>query len=223
VLFTQTAAIVRRYIEEKVRVQRPADVKDLFLSPYFGHAVEILLGAIRPDTSQGEAPEIPRYELNRGPGSTQDVDFWTSRPVREVVHSHVNYVVADTKRWEQSAAYYIDTHSGVAAFVKNAGLGFAVPYLYNGQVHDYVPDFLIRLKGADSCHLILETKGYDPLLDVKKAAAERWVDAVNAEGSYGRWHYDVVLKLADIRARIDDAVKSFGELRSKSGTQYMMQ
>jgi len=63
VLFTQAAAIVRRYIDEKVRVQPPADVKDLFLSPYYGFAVEVLLGAIRPDTSQGEAPEIPRYEL----------------------------------------------------------------------------------------------------------------------------------------------------------------
>jgi len=208
VLFTQTAAIVRRYIEEKLRVQRPADVKDLFLSPYYGFAVEILLGAIRPDTSQGEAPEIPRYELNRGPGSTQDVDFWTSRPVREIVRSHVNFVVADTKRWEQSAAYYIDKHPGVAAFVKNAGLGFAIPYLYNGQMHDYVPDFLIRLGTAKPSHLIFETKGFDPLLDIKAAAAERWVAAVNAEGSYGRWRYAVSLKLDEINPRIDEAVKS---------------
>ena len=48
------------------------------------------------------------------------------------------------------------------AFVKNAGLGFAIPYLHNGQMHDYVPDFIIRLKTPD-LHLILETKGYDPL------------------------------------------------------------
>ena len=70
----------------------------------------VSLEAIRPDTSQGEAPEVPRYEASRGPGSTADVDFWTSRDVREVNRFHLNYVVADTKQWEQSAAFYIDKH-----------------------------------------------------------------------------------------------------------------
>ena len=50
------------------------------------------------------------------------------------MHSHLNYVVADTAKWEQSAAYYIDKHPAVAAFVKNAGLGFAIPYFHNGQM-----------------------------------------------------------------------------------------
>ena len=45
--------------------------------------------------SAGEVAEIPRYEANRGPGSTADVDFWTSRDVREVVHCHLNERVAD--------------------------------------------------------------------------------------------------------------------------------
>ena len=183
VLFPQVAAIVCRYLAEKVRVQPPADIKDLFLSPYYGWVVERLAEAIQPDTSQGEAPEVPRYETSRGPGSTAEVDFWTSRDVREVVHCHLNYVAADTKKWEQSAAYALDRHPGVTAFVKNAGLGFAVPYLHNGQPHDYLPDFIIRLKVEPVCHLILETKGYDPLQEVKCAAAERWVAAVNADGT----------------------------------------
>ena len=64
------------------------------------------------------------------------------------MHSHLNFMVADTEKWEQSAAYLIDTHPDVHAFVKNSGLGFAVPYLHNGQMHDYVPDFIIRLKSG---------------------------------------------------------------------------
>ena len=108
------------------------------------------------------------------------MDFWTSREPREVVKCHLNYVVPDTQKWEQAAAYYIDSHAAVDAFVKNSGLGFAIPYLHNGQMHDYMPDFIIRLKTEPPVHLILETKGYDPLEEVKKAAAERWVDAVNA-------------------------------------------
>ena len=44
------------------------------------------------------------------------------------------------------------------AIVKNAGLGFAIPYLHNGQPHDYMPDFIIRLKTEPPIHLILETR-----------------------------------------------------------------
>lgn len=203
VLFPQMAAIVESYLARKVRVQSPADIRDLFLAPYYGWLVERLLEAIRPDTSQGEEPEVPRYETSRGPGSTAEVDFWTSRDVREVIHSHLNYVVADTARWEQSAAYFIDKHPVTAAFVKNAGLGFAIPYLHNGQMHDYLPDFLIRLKAESPRYLILETKGYDPLEDVKRAAAERWVAAVNADGSYGRWQYALAKKVADVPGILD--------------------
>jgi type III restriction enzyme len=205
VLFPQLVQIVSRYLNEKVKVHPPADLKDLFLAPYYGWLVEILLEALRPDTSQGEAPEVPRYESTRGPGSTADVDYWTSREPVEIVRSQVNYVVPDTKRWEQSAAYYIDKHSAVHSFVKNAGLGFAVPYLYNGQMHDYMPDFIIRLKSDSSFHVILETKGYDPLEDVKRAAAERWVAAVNAEGSYGRWAYRIAKKTTEVSGIITAA------------------
>jgi type III restriction enzyme len=46
--------------------------------------------------------------------------------------------------------------------------------------------------------MILETKGYDPLEEVKRDAANRWVAAVNAEGSYGRWSYRMVKKPTEI-------------------------
>ncbi|MBR8839750.1 MAG: DEAD/DEAH box helicase family protein [Stigonema ocellatum SAG 48.90 = DSM 106950] len=161
VLFPQLYKICDRYLQEKVHPIPPADILDVFLSPYYGWVIEQLVEAIRPDTSLGEAPEIPRYETYRPIGSTEDVNFWTSKPVREIVHSHLNYVVADTWQWEQTAAYLIDTHPATAAFVKNAGLGFAIPYIYNGQPHDYLPDFIIRLKTEQLNYLILETKGYD--------------------------------------------------------------
>jgi type III restriction enzyme len=203
VLFPQLVAIIQRFIDEKVQAIPPADKKDLSLSPYYGWLIERLQESIRPDTASGETPEVPIYEANRGPGSTSDVDYWTNRDVREIVNSHLNYVVADTKRWEQSAAYYIDRHGAVEAFAKNAGLGFAIPYFDNGQHHDYTPDFIIRLKGPAERYLILETKGYDPLEDVKTQAAIRWVNAVNADGSYGKWEYEIVHKPEDIPTRLD--------------------
>jgi len=161
----------------------------VFLSSYYGRAVEQPSSVIRPDAAAGEAPEVARYESHRGPGSTAYVEFWTSKEVREVMKSHLNYVVAGTKKWKRSAAYMLDTHPLMDAFVKNQSLGFAIPYLHNGEMHDYVPDFIVRLKADPPVHLILETKGFGPLGEVKRQAAVRWVAAVNAEGSFRRWAY----------------------------------
>jgi type III restriction enzyme len=205
VLFPQVARIVARYLAERVHPKPPANRLDVFLAPYYGWAIEVLLQAIQPDRSAGEAPELPRYEVNRDDGSTADVDFWTTREVCEVVKSHVNYVVADTPKWEQSAAYQIDRHPRVEAFVKNAGLGFAIPYLHNGQPHDYQPDFLVRIKTDPPFTLILETKGYDPLAEVKAAAAQRWVEAVNAEGRHSSWAYVVARDPSAVPKLIDGA------------------
>jgi type III restriction enzyme len=204
-LFPQLAGIVGRYVERKVNVLAPADRKDLFLAPYYGWLVEALLQNLKGDVGAGEAAELPLIEASRGPGSTAEVDFWTSREVREVRKSQVNFVVADTQRWEQSAAYFLDTHAAVAAFVKNAGLGLGIPYLHNGEQHEYIPDFVVKLKSVQERYLLLETKGYDPLKDIKKAAAERWCAAVNAHGGFGKWTYRVI----DRPEKVSDVLSTF--------------
>jgi hypothetical protein len=123
---------------------------------------------------------------------------------------HFNRIL-DFGEGQRSSAYYIDKHPAVQSFVKNAGLGFAVPYLHNGQMHDHMPDFIIRLRGDSPVHLILETKGYDPLEEVNRHAAERWVSAVNSEGTYGQWRYFIARKTTEVSEIID---KVGGEINS---------
>ena len=208
VLFPQLARIVQRYLIEKVRIiGEPKDVRVVFVDPYYATLLERLLQNLKPDVSSGELPEIPRFESRREPGSTRDVSFWTGREVRDTVKSHVNYLVADTKRWEQQAGQYLDGSPYVAAWVKNAGLGFGIPYEHDGQRHEYVPDFLVRLVGGANRFLIIETKGYDPLADVKKAAALRWVAAVNADRSFGYWGYQLAYQPADVPHFLAEAAR----------------
>jgi type III restriction enzyme len=201
VLFPQLLEIVQRFVREKVQVESDEKRVDVFLAPYWGFAIERLKEALHPDTSEGEAPEIPRYEAgDRRAGSTSEVDFWTVKKVRDVKKSHLNYVVQDSK-WEESAAYRLDNHPLVQAFVKNQGLGFAIPYLHDGGLHNYVPDFIVRL--ANGVYLVLETKGHDPLEGVKTQAAERWERAVNAEGSFGEWRYEIAHEMNAIPGVLD--------------------
>lgn len=104
-------------------------------------------------------------------------------------------------------ADFFDTNDAVDAFVKNAGLGFAIPYFYNGEAHDYIPDFIVRLKSEPPLHLIIEVKGYDERADIKAQAAQKWVDAVSADGAYGRWAYALARKPSEVKQLLADAAR----------------
>ncbi len=57
-----------------------------------------------------------------------------------------------------------------------------------GGARRYRPDYLARR--TDGIFLIIETKGrVTPEVLAKKAAAEEWIEAVNATGRFGEWRY----------------------------------
>jgi type III restriction enzyme len=203
-LFPQLVPIVERYMREMVKVIPPNDIRDTAISPYYQWVADMLSEAIRPDTSAGEAPELPVLEANRAEGSTREVDGETSRDVRDVNKSHVNRVVLDTKQWEQSAAYHLDTHPKVESFVKNWRLGFGILYLADEKMRTYEPDFIVRCVGRSNAHLILETKmARDDYKEAKRAAALRWCAAVTTSGKFGEWRYEMVSRPEDVRAAVE--------------------
>jgi type III restriction enzyme len=75
-------------------------------------------------------------------------------------------------------------------------------------MHDYIPDFILRLKSERPRFLVLETKGFDNLEEIKSAAAERWVNAVNAEGSFGEWIYRVAKKQTEVQGILNRLTQS---------------
>jgi type III restriction enzyme len=82
----------------------------------------------------------------------------------------------------------------VAAYVKNQGLGFTIPYTLNGEEHNYIPDYIVRLRTGDDgepLNLILEVTGEKKKDKAAKAATARtlWVPAVNNHGGFGRWAF----------------------------------
>jgi len=111
--------------------------------------------------------------------------WFTGKPCEFTERSHINFCVYDST-WEAAEAFELDRNANVAAWVKNDHLGFEVLYIYQGVVHKYRPDFVVRLKNGTM--LVLETKGQEGDQDkTKRASLDGWVKAVNEHGEFGKW------------------------------------
>ena len=80
-------------------------------------------------------------------GSTRYVDFDTIRPRTRprADKCHVSHVVADSDVGNTSWPSHSKTWVKWFAYVKNQSLGFTIPYTFNGDEHQYCPDFLVRI------------------------------------------------------------------------------
>lgn len=66
----------------------------------------------------------------------------------------------------------------------------------------------MRLEVDGPRFLILETKGFDELEEIKRGAAERWVQAVNAEGSFGTWSYRIAKQVSEVPGLLAAATRN---------------
>lgn len=147
-------------------------------------------------------------------GSTVHVNALTQRPVFRTSKSHVNCVVADTDSWEQIAAKTLEQMPQVTAYVKNAFLGFTIPYISDGQEHTFEPDFLARVQapGGETFTLIIEISGRSDDRHGHKDHKRHytlhyWLPAVNALGKYGRWAFVEITDIDNILAELNAAIQ----------------
>ncbi|NML65551.1 DEAD/DEAH box helicase family protein [Hymenobacter sp. RP-2-7] len=136
----------------------------------------------------GQPPEqrrirpVPNYYNPRG--STRFVHGLTTRPVFATTKSPINYVVADTESWEQVCAKVLEDLPQVLSYVKNAFLDLRIPYLREGRRHDYLPDFVARVRTARGqvVNLLIEVTGMNKDKQAKKLYTEHfWLPAVNGD------------------------------------------
>ena len=191
-LFPQVLRIVQAYIDRRVDFNG-LDPCELGLQTYAERVVGLLAAAIEPDTEQGEAAILPRLNRYRPIASTASVRFKTVKPVVGTSASHLNFVAADTKSWEQAAAAQLEMLAktgDVICYARNDHLELNVPYEFYGQHRVYEPDFIVRLRSG--LQVMLEVKGQPhPETEAKHEAAKRWVAAVNHWGQLGRWQFEV--------------------------------
>jgi type III restriction enzyme len=117
-------------------------------------------------------------------GSTRFVHGQTTRPVFLTTKSHVNYVVADTESWEQICAKVLEDLPEVLSYVKNAFLDLKIPYLKEGHKHDYLPDFLARVRTPTGqvVNLLIEVTGMNKDKAAKILYTKNyWLPAVNGD------------------------------------------
>lgn len=129
-------------------------------------------------------------------GGTRHVFGKTSKEVYPTQKSHVNYVVADTDSWEQICAKALEQMPQVKHYVKNHFLGFKIPYVVDGEEHDYITDFIVVCEAPDGrlVHLIIEISGFSNdrtgNKDAKRLYTQNyWIPAVNNLKTYGEWAF----------------------------------
>ena len=160
-----------------------------------------------------------RPDWDRPPTWTSSPPRRSSRPARSATSTSSSSTGSAANLWEKSVAEILETLPPVAAYVKNDRLGFTVPYAMQGRSHEYIPDFLVRLKPREDDDpvrtLIVEVSG---TLKNRRATTEKadttrdlWLPAINGHGGFGRWGYCELTDPATFRrgpgTAIDGAVR----------------
>lgn len=218
--FPQVLTITKKWLENCVIYKDGTFPGLLLLAEKADEASRLILHESISIQTGNRRPELrPLFRQGDRTGSTDGVDFSTTKEVVATAEEkcHVNFVVLDGpagNTWEQLVAQYLETLPDVAAYVKNDHVGFTIPYVIAGRGHQYVPDFLVRLKQRSEDDvvrtLIVEVSGTlkkeGPTKEKAETARNLWVPAVNNVGTYGLWSYAELKNPVTFREVLQDAI-----------------
>ena len=201
----QVVRIVEQFIDsDKISVKRDLFHQDdacrkILIILNMNKIIQHIWTEIRAENTQALTPVFDRERPIR---LTGEVRPWhTSKPCEWTDKSHISHCVYDSG-WEATEAYLLDKSNLVQSYVKNDHLGFTIIYNYQGVIRKYYPDFIIRLKNGE--YLVLETKGQDNQQHrTKREYLNEWVNAVNAHGGFGTWHWDVSFHPNDLKQKLE--------------------
>jgi len=223
--FPQVLAITKRWMSQCVTYQPGTFPGLLLMAQYADDAVRRIRNSLTWQKGDRRPTIVPLFRQGDRTGSTSGVDFVTTKEVFPTGEKcHVNYVVLDGiggNLWEKSVAEILESMSPVAAYVKNDRLGFTIPYAMAGRSHEYIPDFLVRLKPREEDDpvrtLIVEVSGTlkkaEPTKEKADTTSGLWVPAITAHGGFGIWDYCELTEPARFRSGLETAIKRLYEGR----------
>lgn len=229
-VFPDILEIVQQYVSRRVEFAKGVDPRELGLEKYATLLRERIRDGALPAAAAEGAPLLPVINSFQPFVSTADVNYRTTRPVVRLEKSHLNLAMIQSG-WERDAIDILEELDFVEAYTPNdRNVGLAVPYEYQGQPHQYEPDFVVRLRGGKL--LMLEIKGRkgeifakDQVLE-KNAAARKWVAAVNNSRRFGTWDYEICRDLQKLRGKLGSHVEGaavvlpFRIVRPNPGDQF---
>lgn len=235
-LFGDMKRIVAAWYERKVELVGETDPRYKRLVKFHDAsqvAASVKLGidaAAIEQGLEGEARIVPLINRYNPEGSTRHVHGATSKDVFPTKKSHVNLVVADTEAWEQIGAKTLEKLPQIESYVKNAFLGFEIPYVdKQGAERRYMPDFIARVKtpGDERFNLIIEITGFaKDKIEKRYFVKERWLPAVNAERLKLRlppWYFIEVTDIERIKNQLTEEIERLAnEIDDRAEMEFFM-
>jgi type III restriction enzyme len=199
-LMIQVIKIVEDFIDSnKLVIRSPTFQEDLkrrvLIMLNMNKIVQHIFNEIRFENTEELVPIFDKEAPIRS--TAKMVTWYTSRPCEITKKSHISHAVFDS-RWEASESFELDRNKDVSSWVKNDHLGFMINYVYRGVIHKFYPDLLIKLSNDKT--LILEIKGMDDQQNkTKREYLDEWINAINTDGRFGKWEWDVSFRTSDIK------------------------
>ncbi len=213
-LFRSALAAVRAWAEHpEVNLSTERLLELVIDSGQRSEAVEAVLAAC--ERSASPMARRARLAPHQPLADTDEVDFETTlEHIWEATRSELSHAACHS-RLELLTAQALDSHALVRRWARNFGLGWTIPYHFEGAWRRYEPDFVASLATPDgeAVNLIVECKG---VMDDKAEAAARWTAehwipcvaaTVELPDSLRRWSYAFIEHPDSVRHDLDAAVR----------------